>query len=321
MVGFFFVFLSVLTILAKILFIFASFFERNELITNNLITNLNHFKMKKLALALMCLVSVAFFASCTKPVENPEPSIAVVTGDNYIYDGQTIDLGVDYNLGFRAASNSQTMKELAKFQLQTKFYEAGDEESSRPEVVADTTVTLSGTEYVYQEVVNFVQAKAGIIGKIEFTAIVTDVDGKSNTKTITVNLNQAEDPLAVSDFEWFRQGNQQSGLEEYGLYWDRNAKSPFAEIKPLPGVILYKFENSSVWDEVQFPSQKEAVFSDGAVTASMYNNVDVNQNGTYDDVIGTRMTDGTYHLIHVEMCRIGTYTSQGTPITIYGKSK
>ena len=275
--------------------------------------------MKKLALALVCLVSVAFFASCTQPVENPEPSIAVVTGDNYIYDGQTIDLGLNYNLGFRVASNSQTMKELAKFQLETSS--VGLEEDSRPEVIDDTIVNISGTEYVFEDVVGFVLAKAGLVGKIQFVAIVTDVDGKTNSKTVTVNLNQAEDPLEVADFEWYRLGNTQTGLDEYGLYWDQNAKAPFAQIKPLPGVILYKFEDSSVWDEVMYPSQKEAVFSDGAVTASMYNNVDVNQNGTYDDVIGTRMTDGTYHLIHIEMCRIGAYVSQGTPITIYGKSK
>ena len=64
--------------------------------------------MKKLALALMCLVSVAFFASCNKPVANPEPSIAAKTGENYVYDGQTVDLGQNYTLGFVAASNSQT---------------------------------------------------------------------------------------------------------------------------------------------------------------------------------------------------------------------
>ena len=79
--------------------------------------------MKKLALALVCFVSVAFFASCTEPVANPEPSIAVMTGDNYIYDGQTIDLYQEYNLGFRVASNSQTLKELASFSLVTKLKE------------------------------------------------------------------------------------------------------------------------------------------------------------------------------------------------------
>ena len=69
--------------------------------------------MKKLAFALMCCVSVAFLASCTKPVDNPEPSIAIITGENHVYDNQTINTGVDYVYGVRVASNSQTLKELA----------------------------------------------------------------------------------------------------------------------------------------------------------------------------------------------------------------
>ena len=40
--------------------------------------------MKKLALALVCLVSVAFFASCDPTVEHPEPTIALLTGEGYI---------------------------------------------------------------------------------------------------------------------------------------------------------------------------------------------------------------------------------------------
>jgi len=276
--------------------------------------------MKKFALALMCLVSVAFFASCTKPVENPEPSIAVMTGDNYIYDGQTINLFQEYNLGFRTASNSQTLKELAKFQLQTKFYEAGDEESSRPEVIADTTVTLTGTEYVYQEVEVFTWAQRDqVVGKIEFTAIVTDVDGKSNTKTISVNLNLAEQPLEVVDVDFYRLGDTQTGLSDYGLYWERNAKAPFAQIKPVQGAFLYIFD-SSVWEEVVLPSQKIAKFADGATTAAVYNNVDVNANGTYNDVIGTYY-NGEYHLINITSCVIGAQQSAGRPIHIYGYAK
>ena len=245
------------------------------------------------------------------------PSIAVMTGDNYIYDGQTIDLNQEYTLGFRAASNSQTMKELATFRLETRAYDEGD---NSPDVISDTTIHINGYVYTYNEIVKFALAKDQIIGRVEFVATIYDVNGKMNTKTVTVNINMAEAPLEVLDFEWFHQGNVQSGLEAYGLCWGRNAKAPFAEIKPLDGVILYKFY-SSVWDEVILPSQKVAVFSDNAITTSVYNNVDVNQNGTYDDVIGTRMPDGTLHLIHVVMCRIGTLTSQGYPITIYGQAK
>lgn len=277
--------------------------------------------MKKLALALVCLVSVAFFASCEKPVENPEPSIAVVTGDNYVYDGQTIDLYQEYQIGFRAASNSQTQKELSSFRMEVKVYDGSEVRNLVYEF--DTTFAISGTEYVFEDVVYF-EMDRDIVGVAEYTATVTDIDGKLNSTTLTVNLNLAEEPLAVTDFEWFRHGsNNQHGLEEYGLVWEQNAKETHAQIKPIPnsGVILYKFEDSSVWDRVIFPSQKEAVFSDGAVTASVYNNVSTSQNGQYDDVIGTRMPDGTFHLIRVEMCRIGTYTAQGYPITIYGKSK
>ncbi len=275
--------------------------------------------MKKLALALLCLVSVAFFASCTPEVTDPEPSIAIVTGDNYVYDGQTIDLYHDYMIGFHATSNSQTSKELATFSLNVKLYEGTEE--SRP--VYDTTynIAISGSEYTYEEEVYFELASRDLVGKAEYTATVTDVDGKSNSTTVTLNLNLAEQPLEIVDIDFYRLGNNQSGLEEYGLYWERNAKDEtHAQIKPKDGVILYKFD-SNVWNEVTFESEKAAKFSDGAVTTSVYNNVSTSANALYDDVIGTRTTDGKYHLIHVTSCVIGAYQSAGYPIHIYGQAK
>ena len=76
--------------------------------------------MKKLALALMCLVSVAFFASCDKdpiiPIDpvitHPEPSIVIIAEEGYLYDGQVIEANQVYPYGFRAASNDSTKKEL-----------------------------------------------------------------------------------------------------------------------------------------------------------------------------------------------------------------
>ena len=130
-----------------------------------------------------------------------------------------------------------------------------------------------------------------------------------------------EQPLTVVDFEWYRLGNTQAGLEEYGLYWDRNAKYPFAQIKPVEGAILYIFD-SSVWDEVIFEREKLAIFSEGAITADVYNNVDVNlTSATYNDVIGTYY-NGEYHLIHVTSSRTLPYqASYGFPNYIYGQAK
>lgn len=271
--------------------------------------------MKKLALALVCLVSVAFFASCDPEITNPEPTIALITGENYVYDGQTIDVNTDYLYGVRAASNSQTGKELASFKFELKIMNMDDQ----VEYTQDTTYAISGTEYVYQDTLGFTYTR-DLVGKVEITATAIDVDGKSCHVTINLNVNQPAQALEVKDFEWYRLGNTQTGLEEYGLFWERNAKSPFAQIKPLEGVNLYKFD-ASVWEATTTDVEKAALFSDSNFSVAVYNNVDVNANATYDDVIGTRKADGTMYLIHVTSCTIDSQQTQGRPIHIYGQSK
>ncbi len=264
--------------------------------------------MKKLALALVCLVSVAFFASCTPEVQNPEPSIAVFVGsEGYLYDGAIVDVNVDYPFAFRAASNAQTQKDLATFKIYI------DDELQLDSIISGKEFEFTGT-FAYE-------FRDNIIDETSIKAVVTDVAGKMNTATINLKINQPENPLEIADFEWYRLGSTVTGLEEFGLTWEQNAKSPFAQIKPMDGVILYKFENN-VWDEVTYESQKIAKFSDGAVTTAVYNNVDVNQSAIYDDVIGTRTTDGKYHLIHVTSSRILAYQAPyGTPCYIYGQAK
>ena len=265
--------------------------------------------MKKLALALACLVSVAFFASCQQPVQNPEPTIAVLVEEGYVKNGDVVDVNDTIDFGFVMAANTQTNKELASI-----IVKIDDNDS-------DTTI-INGKEYTYKGAfVYHLEAKNEIIDEVVITAIVTDVAGETATTSIKLSINQPEDPLVEVDFEWYRLGNTQTGLEEYGLFWEQNAKSPFAQIKPLEGVILYKFD-SSVWDEVTYETQKAAKFADGATTAAVYNKVDVNlANGTYDDVIGTRMADGTLHLIHVTSHRVGAQQNAGRPIYINGQAK
>lgn len=273
--------------------------------------------MKKLALAFACLVSVAFFASCKPEITNPEPSIAIMTGEDFVYDGQTIDLNTNYKIGFRAASNSQTQKELSTLRIALKVTDLDDNVN----YAKDTVYNVSGTEYVFQQGLSFDATNhRELVFKAEITATITDVDGKMNSTSVKLNVNQPEQQLEPKDFDWYRLGNTQTGLEEFGLYWERNAKSPFAQIKPLEGVTLYKFE-TSVWEATTTDIQKAALFSDAALTVSVYNNVDVNANATYDDVIGTRMEDGTLHLINVKSCTIGDQVAQGRPIHILGKAK
>ena len=244
----------------------------------------------------------------TGDVQNPEPSIAVFVGNQgYLYDGEIVDVNVEYPFAFKAASNAETQKDLATFKVYI------DDQLQLDSVISGKEFEFTGTfSYEFRD---------NIIAETSIKAVVTDAAGKMNTATINLKINQPEPALTEVDFEWYRLGNTQTGLEEYGLYWYQNAKSPFAQIKPKDGVILYKFD-SNVWNEVVYESQKAAKFADGATTIAMYNSVDVNlQNGIYDDVIGTRMADGTLHLIHVTSSRVGAQQSAGRPCYINGQAK
>ena len=276
--------------------------------------------MKKLALALACLVSVAFFASCDKPVENPEPSLAVKTGENYVYDGQTVDIGQNYTLGFRAASNSQTMKELATFKLNVKFTTLDDTETKS----YDSIINVSGTEYTFEQVLNFGltnnEESRELVAKAIFTPTITDVDGKMNSTTINLNINQPAVALEPKDFSWVRQGSSDAtGLAEYGLEWTGNGKEVFAIIKPVAGAEMYMILPED-WAAVKTDVDKAAFFSDGVYSViSDFQGVSAWNSNDYNFVIGTRY-NGEYHMIHITHGEVLSATS-GTTITITGQSK
>jgi hypothetical protein len=276
--------------------------------------------MKKLALALVCFVSVAFFASCTPEITNPEPSIAIMTGENYVYDGQTIDINTEYLIGFRAAANSQTMKELASFKLVGTIYDIDDSVLS----TNDSTFAISGSEYVYQKVLNFEVRE--LIGKVSLTASVTDVDGKVNSTTITLNINQPAVALEPKDFSWLRKGSEDgTGLAEYGLEWKGNGKEVFAIIKPVEGATMFAILPED-WEAVKTDVDKAAFFSDGVYSViSDFRGVSAWNSNDYNFVIGT-LYNGQYHMIHITHGEVQSITNaQGqyvrTDITITGQSK
>ena len=276
--------------------------------------------MKKLALALVCFASVAFMASCVKTVEHPEPSLAVMTGENYLYDGQTIDLTSNYTLGFRAASNSETMKELATFNLNAKLYDLDNVLVQ----TADTTFTISGSEYVYQEPWTF--GFRELVGKAIFTATVADVDGKTNSTTINVNLNNPAVELTVEDINWVKTGHNVQDLSAYGLVWkETNYKSPFTHILPAEGNTLYLIENgdqdfANIVTDIQLNYYYNQLAETGRPIDD-YNKVDCNPaNRDYHDLLIVKEANGKLHAINITHAEV-TNPSAGTRITITGKAK
>lgn len=280
--------------------------------------------MKKLALALMCFASVAFFASCTQEILHPEPSLAVVTGENYVYDGQTIDIETEYMLGFRAASNSQTLKELSTFNLNVKILELdGTVVSSH-----DTLMNISGTEFIYDHVLNFTMRE--LVGKTEITATVTDVDSKTATTTITLNVNQPAHPLVARTIEWTRKGGNllndtEAEMAACGLKWvSRDAFH--ANIRPETNCTLYVIENAAAdFEGVTTDVEKAAYFvnlMETATSVEEYRNISVAVTGdkTYNDVLAVIDAEGNQHLVLFEKANVQTGTF-GVQTIITGKAK
>ncbi|MBR4391193.1 MAG: hypothetical protein IKT08_03700 [Bacteroidales bacterium] len=273
--------------------------------------------MKKLALALVCLFSVAFFASCDPEetvVENPEPSIAVLDIEGYLNEGFEANINTPYPFGFVMASNPETGKELASLTISTV-------QGEYEEVY--NTLTISGTEYEYRDTIMWELSRDEFLGTVTIKATVTDVDNQSKTSTMTISVFNPALPLLTSPFEWYRLGNTQTGLDEFGLYWENNQKATHAQIKPKDGVQMFFFE-PEVYDATTTDIEKASLFNNAVETMHpqpVYNNVSTSANGTYNDVIGTIDAEGNTHLIHITKCVIGEFVPAGYPITISGEAK
>jgi len=281
--------------------------------------------MKKLALALVCFASVAFFASCQP--ENPEPTIAVMSGENYVTgtveNPTIIDINdpdaINLKYGFHVESNAQTKKELASLKLSV------EEIYSEGTFTYDTTIDLTGkTSFDFSDFI-FDQEERNIIAEATIKAVVTDVNNQTNTATIAMKLDQTAVELVEEDFEWYRLGNTITGLDEYGLVWKGNyERDYYAKLIPADGVKLFIFDSED-WTETTTDIEKAALFNAAMETqhaVDEYWNVNVTQaNMTYDDVIGTVMPDGTLHLIHVTKSHAQSIPNEGTAVTINGQSK
>ena len=279
--------------------------------------------MKKLALALVCLVSVAFFASCDPEITNPEPTIAVMTGDNFVYDGQTIEMNTNYSLGFVAASNAQTLKELKTFNLAIKIVDTENEEI----YADDTTYNVSGTEYVYQND-EFGFAYRDLIGKVEITATITDVDNQVKSTTINLNLN-AEEPIFSTTFEWVRRGTtlvSEAEMAAVGLNWPGNyPREDFVRIVPLDGCVMYIVEDGDDFDAITTQSEKDAYFADlreNGTPAARYTEISAwAAERTYNTMLAVIDAAGEKHLVHISRSTVGSAGSAGGLFTIFGELK
>ena len=290
--------------------------------------------MKKLALALVCLVSVAFFASCQKTVEHPEPTIAVMTGENFItgtVDNPTIINANDENAlslqyGFHMESNAETQKELKNMVLTIDVITYG-EDGQENDVYYDTIDLTGKTSYDFSEYL-FEERETITLMEGTIKAVVTDVDDKASAATIAfeIQMDYVPVPLISYSIEWVRRGANLIGSTEQematlGLKWENTYKAPFATIKPLDNATMYVC-NGDDFDGIEYVDDKYTYFSnlaENATPVEYYRNIDANQDSNYNDMLAVVYGD-QYYLVHITHADIET-GSYGTQITITGEVK
>ena len=269
--------------------------------------------MKKLALALVCLVSVAFFASCQEQITDPKPTISVVTGENYVQDGQVVDLYAQNYFGFTVASNPQTQKTLSTLKV---YVDDNDW----------ATIDLSGmTSFVYTDSVQY-QLSKDIIGESVIKGIVTDIAGETATATITLQVNEPAIPLLGTAFSWTRDGTNVVNAEEmanFGLQWTGSYKDIMATIKPLDNAKLFVVSGDD-FANINTVADKNAYFANLLETAepvASYRNISTNASADYNDMLCTVDPQGAYHLVLVKHADIEYIQGVKTIITITGETK
>ena len=272
--------------------------------------------MKRFALALLCIVSVAFFASCSKDEDKAgNPTINFVQDEGYISSGDTIEALTPYMFGIQAKSNETTKELLTKCFIQV----------------------LMGEERVYDTLVdNINQNQYNFDGQIAlpegvYTIIATVHNDKDMTAEcrMTITSVVTDTPLEVKDITWVRKGSNCQNTEEmaqYGLIWE--GRDAFhANIRPLnDNCKLYVINNSAeAFNEISTEFQKAAFFGsliEIGTPVPEYRNISVATPGdtTYNDVLAVIDAEGNQHIIIFVNANVQT-GGFGVQTTITGQAK
>ena len=261
--------------------------------------------MKKLALALMCLVSVAFFASCDPTEKNP--SISVNSGEGYLTNGQTIEMETDYSFGFTATSNLYTNKELYRLVVTAEYFDTEGASTGKDEL---DRIELTGTAYSYTGTLHLTSSAKDLLGSALITAVVTDAAGETASAEIKVNVNDGgvtppSQQLLGQAFDWYRTGltlNSAEDMKKVGLDWPGNyPRVDYVRITPLTGCTMFIINDGDKYNEITTVGEKDAFFANLKETATpdtQYNEISAWQGKDYNTMLAVIDASGEYHLVH-----------------------
>lgn len=274
--------------------------------------------MKKLKLFALGLIGVSTLTltSCADD-STDDPAVGpllTVTEANVGVDGGTIQVtaGTELQMNWEARKGDI---DLEGFRIEKD----GDAISVTTDGGEELPVTnLSGdNEDLYVDSYTFNASMN--LGTTSYTFVATDEDGLSDEVTVDVEVVAGTTPLSQPEsFTWKREGGDPgTGLDQFGLAWENNT-STNAIVKTDAAekmVIL----NSAAWTGITTVQGLSAAV-EGQNGVTEYTGVSVQQDDSYDDVIGVKLDADTYYLIHVTNGEVST-AGTGTTITVTGEYK
>ena len=267
--------------------------------------------MKKLALALMCLVSVAFFASCDPQIENPEPTIGFFVGEGYISNDAQIGTNEEFLIGVEAKSNIETNKLLKDFYFQVYTDDTRLWDTLAQDIDQGTYSFFAGFSFQNP-------------GIYTITASIKDADGYTAECTMKLEVNAT---LEQTPINWVRKGANLVGeteaeMHNVGLEWSGSYKEIFATIKPMEGTELYVCDGN---DFANLLSEQDMAnyynnLAENGLAVDRYRNITTAHSDNYNDMLFTKDANGDYHAVLISRAEIET-GNYGTQITIIGAVK
>lgn len=273
--------------------------------------------MKKLTLALLCVVSVLLIASCSKKEEEKPilPTVEFVNaGEGYVYQNTEVQPGQMVGFQVRAIANDpkdlltslEVKKTIAFFGHDSTFF--------------DTIIAID-KQTTYPFTVNKPKPDMMVGGAtLTVEAIAKTQKGQQNTAKVVVTV--VDPALEVHDLTWQRVGGAAAtGLEQFGLEWTSNAKEVKAKIVPKEGYILFDIKELN-FNDITTEMQKTIAFStDYATQIEKFHEISCEANKDYDYLLGTvNIATSEMYLIHITKGTVET-AAAGTTVTIKGQWK
>lgn len=272
---------------------------------------------------LLLVIMGAALVGCSKKIENPKPSVAIVTEEGYTSGEKHLFTGSTLKFGFNATANAETNKKLVKFRV---FISNGRS------IIYDNVFELNNEDnYHCEDEFCFVE-----LGDWQIVGRAFDADNEEESAYINIHV---QEDMEFS-FTWQQVGQDTVvGFNDYGLLWCDtklidSVSVALDTIHLLPAgelISLYLFDKSK-WDEIDTYDGKAALFKDIKKNPKNYKDNKINafdiyaakEAVTYDNVIAilNENEDGENLLLLISNSFSENYSDNGLRhLTVNGKLK